>query len=586
MSKRPFTSIRHIHLAVTRIFVSLFLIVLFVSLGETLSFQSTAPTTSSIIIISKTAFQRYRVNGQQQQQQRYPHHSTHPTRTTTTATKEKMDRRLDTDECIVQQRRRSFLLRSLTTSILFGVCVSIAALFWNIHPVNAFSTAKTTTTTTTTTATFQPAKLPTRQNAFVTTSTTLSVSSSSLSSSSTSTQEQEQEGTSNNYAAVTTTVVAYKTIALPLAGYGINIPVACWYPSGVVEVVDTTTTSSTTIQKAPLPPPPQYNYQISVRKIGELIAKWDFIPNFVTRKFSFTPGIRSSSSTTTTGSTKITFVDGSNIPIPKGQKVVFLAHGFLGSRLDMSHIAEDLASKGFVCVSPEYPESLEASYPTMSTPEGEILNRKVITDRLLQYVKDTIQPTSYAAIGHSLGCGTVLQMGDETWDRIFLGIGRAPGLPGTPIDTSSRFPLPNIGGRVLFISSTNDGAVKFGSNGAGIVIPEGYTILHESDINSFTSTTPTPTTDDPSSTPSSKRRLVLPDRVALIFDRKDGPNHISYLSENVNEAMITFLAPLLPLAAVFNIPVLDFDKYVISRDSIATAGTIQPLISNFLLQQQ
>ena len=46
--------------------------------------------------------------------------------------------------------------------------------------------------------------------------------------------------------------------------------------------------------------------------------------------------------------------------------------------------------------------------------------------------------------------------------------------------------------------------------------------------------------------------------------------------------MISFLAPLLPIAQAFEIPVLDFDKYVTSRDSIQTAQVLKPLISSFL----
>jgi hypothetical protein len=76
---------------------------------------------------------------------------------------------------------------------------------------------------------------------------------------------------------------------------------------------------------------------------------------------------------------------------------------------------------------------------------------------------------------------------------------------------------------------------------------------------------------------------MIPDRAALVFDRSNAPNHISFLSENVNDAMVSFLSPLLPVAQAFEIPVLDFDKYVISRDSAQTAEVLKPLISDFLL---
>ena len=56
-------------------------------------------------------------------------------------------------------------------------------------------------------------------------------------------------------------------------------------------------------------------------------------------------------------------------------KVVFLAHGFLGSRTDLSYLAEELAAQGFVCVAAEYPESLEASYPASSVDTSFIGTR-------------------------------------------------------------------------------------------------------------------------------------------------------------------------------------------------------------------
>lgn len=221
-------------------------------------------------------------------------------------------------------------------------------------------------------------------------------------------------------------------------------------------------------------------------------------------------------------------------------------------------------------MAPEYPESLEASYPRL---EG--LDRKVVNERLLKWINDNIsEPTSFASIGHSMGAGSALDIGDDSWSRVLMGIGRAPDLPGRPPDVTAKFPMRQVGGRLLFISSVNDGAVKWGG---GIRVPDDYTLLQESQlvVNS----------EDAASSSSNSGRLsmIIPDRAALVFDRSNAPNHISFLSENVNEAMISFLAPLLPVAQAFDIPVLDFDKYVISRDSVQTAAVLKPLIAEFLL---
>ena len=70
-----------------------------------------------------------------------------------------------------------------------------------------------------------------------------------------------------------------------------------------------------------------------------------------------------------------------------------------------------------------------------------------------------------------------------------------------------------------------------------------------------------------------------------IFENKDSaPNHISFLADGTNQAMIEFLSPLLPVAQVLGIPVLDFDKYKISQDSQPTANVVIPLVTSYLKQ--
>ena len=77
----------------------------------------------------------------------------------------------------------------------------------------------------------------------------------------------------------------------------------------------------------------------------------------------------------------------------------------------------------------------------------------------------------------------------------------------------------------------------------------------------------------------------IPPSSILLFDRPDGPNHISFLAGGVNNAMLDFLSPLLPIAQAMNIPVLDFDKYAVSQDSDETANFVIPLVTRYLKQQ-
>jgi hypothetical protein len=83
---------------------------------------------------------------------------------------------------------------------------------------------------------------------------------------------------------------------------------------------------------------------------------------------------------------------------------------------------------------------------------------------------------------------------------------------------------------------------------------------------------------------SSSSAFTFPEKSILILDRPDAPNHISFLAGNANDAMVSFLSPLLPVAQALSIPVLDFDKYKVSRDSDATAKVVIPIVSAFLRQ--
>jgi hypothetical protein len=145
-------------------------------------------------------------------------------------------------------------------------------------------------------------------------------------------------------------------------------------------------------------------------------------------------------------------------------------------------------------------------------------------------------------------------MGGEDWARVLIA-GYPQNRDGTPIP-----------GNNLFITSINDSLARNRIDPT-LISSCNYDLLSEQDVrtdNQFAS---------------------LPRRAAIFFDRPDAPNHISYLCEGVNNAMIEFLSPLLPLAQALSIPVLDFDKYKESRDSIATASIVHPLIIRYLQQE-
>ena len=336
--------------------------------------------------------------------------------------------------------------------------------------------------------------------------------------------EQSTIGTINSKANIFTTTVAYRELKVKLPQFNVDVPVATWFTPD--EELDTASRSKGSSVV--------YSHRISVKRIGSLLAGINFIPGFVAKDFQLTP--------TTSAAT----IYGDDLPFPSDRPVVILAHGFLGSRFDLSHLAEELASQGFVCFSPEYPESLASSYDTNMAG----LNRGIINDRLLDTIKSDlgIKAKSFGIVGHSLGCGTATTTGDDSWTRVCVA--------GPPIRRDG----VKVGGNTLAITSLNDGLVTMSRLES--MLPSDFVRLDEKTM----------------------MNSPLPSKGVIIFDRPDAPNHISFLSGNANDAMIDFLSPLLPVAQTLSIPVLDFDKYQESRDSVQTASVVIPLITAFLKQ--
>lgn len=331
----------------------------------------------------------------------------------------------------------------------------------------------------------------------------------------------QPKATANN---TPTASVAYRPLSLQIPQHGVTVPVAMWFPTANQQDSDTSRLLA------------KYDHRISVKKIGELLAGWDFIPEFASKDFQLQPTIAS-------------VIDGTKLSMPTSGPVVFLAHGYLGSRFDLSHLAEALAQEGFICLSPEFPESLAASFPRL---DG--LDRSVIMSSLLDRLSSEwgVTGTSFGIIGHSAGCGTATTTGDDTWTRVCIA--------GSP----RRRDGSSIPGSVLLLSSMNDGAVSLARFGGRAAIPSEYALLEESTLSQLPH---------------------LPKRSFLLFDRPDAPNHISFLADGTNDAMIGLLSPLLPVAQAMNIPVLDFDKYQASRDSKQTAEIVIPLVTKYLKQE-
>ena len=72
-----------------------------------------------------------------------------------------------------------------------------------------------------------------------------------------------------------------------------------------------------------------------MKKIGSLLAGLNFIPEFVSKDYRLSPSLA-----------KGDVVEDMNLSIPSKRPLIILAHGFLGSRFDLSHIAEEVALQG------------------------------------------------------------------------------------------------------------------------------------------------------------------------------------------------------------------------------------------------
>ena len=323
-------------------------------------------------------------------------------------------------------------------------------------------------------------------------------------------------------------IISYRSMNVYMDEFDVNVPVAVWYPAVGVNVSSDEASSAMNVR---------YDHQISVSRIGQLLAGWNFLPGFLKRSYMLEP------------STSSIILGGRGDDIPEKSPAILLAHGYLGSRYDLSHIAESLAQDGFVCISPEYPESLAASYERLDGLDRSKITKAVI-DKLVNEELN-VQSKRRGIIGHSLGCGTVANTGDSSWVRVCIA-GFAADIEGSP---------------TMLISSTNDGAVPY--ERIKDRIPKDFQMLgYDSPLVSNLSLVG----NDES----------FPQKVAVILDGDDAPNHISFLCDGVNKAMINLLSPLLPIAQALGIPVLDFDKYKISQDSESVAKTVKPIVKKFL----
>eukprot|EP00873_Tetraselmis_striata_P011541 jgi/Tetstr1/431805/TSEL_021300.t1 len=232
---------------------------------------------------------------------------------------------------------------------------------------------------------------------------------------------------------------------------------------------------------------------------------------------------------------------------------VVLAHGFLGSRFDMLHLAERLAAQGMVVMSPEFPDARSGEVTADPSSMGQPATRQDILLATMADLQTQFSVTRVGLLGHSAGSGT---------------ISRLPGVYAR-VSVAGLVPQPESQpeGPFLVVHSSGDSTIAFqgGMEAVRARLASGaYTFLSaESEQDRII-----------------KQATAAPQRLALLLSR---PNHISFLSERSNDAMLSTLAFLLPVARMLNLRLLDFDKYYESRDSRETARVYVPVVERFLV---
>lgn len=352
---------------------------------------------------------------------------------------------------------------------------------------------------------------------------------------------------------------------------GVTVPVAIWRPRTSWLANQPGITAHST-----------YQYKIDMGKIASKL-RVGFL--------SLLPGFKASTYELPMGSKPYTPLDG--FPGAQAGDHLMFTHGFLGSIYDFAHAAEQLAGDGFTIVAPELPESLSASYETGFTKKG-LGREEIIAATRLMADSAAGGPTRWGIWGHSAGCRNAVE------ERSEYVLGRAC-----------------VAGAASFVNEANPSDPLFivSSNGDGFnkIIPatipvqdhgDGYKFLTESRAI-LGQEVQVPVllprwADDLRSVFDDGRTTMLeslgsayakpgkrPMRAAFIYNEDNSPaplpNHISFLWREVDDAMIDLLSPVLPIAKALRLFMLDFDKYIESRDADKTATDLVPALRRFFL---
>ena len=387
------------------------------------------------------------------------------------------------------------------------------------------------------------------------------------------------------------------------------VPVAVWYPS-----------------RDPAPPnavPAVYPHAISVAKIARvLLGLPPSVPRWLDREcpLAATRGVVArGTNDSRSGSTPPGFE-----PTTLHAAVV-LCHGYLGSRFDLVDLAEALAASGFLVVAPEFAESLAnpETVPSYARPgKPPPTNASATRDEIVAAtLRDIVRgrfgvdvPGTPGTSADSSGTGTRSSNADAMAPRVAV-VGQSAGA-STATSTRGSFARVAVAGfrppsieetdarrelmrdPLLVVASAGDGVISLYPRASGAFGPYAGIAAEVASLPG----PPVPRFDADGLVRVVSSRDRPPPRAAFVTyeperDSNEAsaagagagsgsgsalPCHISFLSSRTNDAMVETLSPLLPLARVLRVPVLDFDVYQTTRDSDAVNAALVPGVVGWL----
>ena len=375
--------------------------------------------------------------------------------------------------------------------------------------------------------------------------------------------------------------VVFHDIQVSIPGSGQRVPVATWCPG------ERDSPFSDGDGADDETPAAYYPHQISIAKIARVLLNTpETTPTWLDRQMP----LRASA-----GVSFLVSAGSGAVAVPATAKgVAVLCHGYLGSRFDLLDLAEFLAQEGFVVIAPEFAESLAdpATTPAYARPgKPPPANPSATRDEIVKAAVRAFVPNFYdgtsqvkvVIAGQSAGASTATSSPGDFAARVAIAGFRPPEV----VDRDSslaRNPL-------LIVASAGDGVISlypkeksaFGPyEGIEIGVAKffaanGGTKYGKYDLEQFASRIDEAKVFVTYELPGGSGNADTENTSSL-------PCHISFLSSRTNDAMVEVLSPLLPVARLLGVPVLDFDKYQLTKDSDAVNGALVPLIAKWLTQ--